>query len=155
MHQRPFEQLAEQLSLAVVIADRQGRISWTNRAFRELCGYTAEEVSGRKPGHFLQGGKTDPRTVERLKQALGRHEPVSVEILNYHKTGRPYWVRLNIDPLRDKAGRRAGYIAIEKEMTQEVRERSELECEVVEIYRALLHTTVNPRERVPIDDPFT
>ena len=54
-----FKATANHLSDAVLITDPQGRITWSNRAFKKLCGYNLNEVIGQHPGTLLQGKGTD------------------------------------------------------------------------------------------------
>ncbi|MDX2118988.1 MAG: PAS domain S-box protein [Planctomycetota bacterium] len=115
--------IARRTSNLVVVCDRDGRITWVNAAFERLTGYMAAEVIGRKPGGFLQGPETDRATVERIREAVQRREPVTAELLNYSKSGQSYWLRLDIAPLCDDAGAFVGFMAIETDITQERRTR--------------------------------
>jgi PAS domain S-box-containing protein len=123
----------------VVITDADGYIEWANDAFARVSGYSLEEVQGKKPGHVLQGPGTDPATVQRMSACIHRGEAVHVEILNYHKRGRPYWLDIHIQPIHDDQGKLTNFIAIERDITdkkkaeQELRERvmiSSLSAEV-------------------------
>ncbi|MCB9832679.1 MAG: PAS domain S-box protein [Planctomycetes bacterium] len=114
-------QLAEivrRTSNAVIITDRKGRVRWTNPAFSRLTGYTAEEVLGRKPGQVLQGQATDRSEVAKVASAIRRGLGITVELVNYRKGGDPYWVQIEIEPLRDPTGSVTGYMALELEVTE-------------------------------------
>ncbi len=104
------------LADAVVATDADGVIYWTNRAFRRLCGYSKNEVFGRRPDEFLQGENTDPETLRAIRAAIQKGKPLSVEVLNYHKLGRPYWVSIELNPTKTGGGRLTGFIAIEHEL---------------------------------------
>ncbi|MDE3212826.1 MAG: PAS domain S-box protein, partial [Bacteroidota bacterium] len=58
-----LSQIAEDNVNPVIIADRLGLITWVNKSFTRLTGYTLEEAVGKKPGSLLQGPETDPATV--------------------------------------------------------------------------------------------
>ena len=135
---RSFKQLARQLSEAVVLTDTKGCITWTNRAFRRLCGYTLKEVLGRKPGHFLQGKHTNKKTVRALHSAVKNGTAIQVEIVNYHKNGTPYWASVSITPIMGKKDQLEGFVAIEKDTTAQHQQLTSLETEVVQVYNALL-----------------
>ncbi|MEM8533865.1 MAG: PAS domain-containing protein [Chloroflexota bacterium] len=75
----------------------------------DLCGHSADKLIGRKPGHVLQGVSTDPATVQRIRQHLAVRVPCQATILNYHATGFPYWVSLQITPLIDKTAHLTGF----------------------------------------------
>jgi len=112
---------------AVVITDRAGRIEWINAGFTRLTGFGFEEVVGRTPGELLQGPETDPATVEAMGRAVLSGEPFKVEVVNYTKDGRPYWIEVDCQPLRDARGVITGFMAIEADITDRKRREEELE----------------------------
>jgi diguanylate cyclase (GGDEF)-like protein/PAS domain S-box-containing protein len=125
---RKLAEVATLSSNAVVVADAGGRVEWINDAFTRMTGYTLDDLRGRKPGEALQGPGTDAATVReiggRLRRGEGTH---GVEILNYHKSGRPYWALLEIQPVRDDEGRVVRYVSTESDVTElrAARERAE------------------------------
>lgn len=128
------EQQGERLSLVarktanlVVITDAHGRISWVNRAFERITGYELNEVMGKIPGSFLQGPDTDPKTKAKIREAIHNRESYNGLILNYTKSGKPYWLRIAMDPILGDLGELQGSIAIESEVTEEVQIREEIE----------------------------
>ncbi|MEZ5275675.1 MAG: PAS domain S-box protein [Opitutaceae bacterium] len=133
-----FREVAENLPDTVVLTDAEGRITWTNQAFHDLCGHSRSAVRNRKPGSFLQGPETDPETVARVRSAIRERRPVNAELLNYHQDGRPYWVSLRITPLRNQTGEVDGFIAIEREVTRAHNREHSLEHQVAELYTALI-----------------
>jgi PAS domain S-box-containing protein len=98
---------------AVVVTDSKGFILSVSKPFSEMCGYTLNEIRGKKPGSFLQGPKTERAAVERLRQAVRTGGSCCVELWNYHKNGSPYRVRINLFPLLDTDGECIGYKAFE------------------------------------------
>ncbi len=99
-----------------VWTDPEGRITEINSAFTGLCGYGFQEVSGRKPGNFLQGRETDPATIDTLRSAVREVRETNVEMLNYHKDGTPYWVAIHLRPQRDEQGAVTGFEAEETKL---------------------------------------
>ncbi|WP_418312489.1 PAS domain-containing protein [Planococcus plakortidis] len=73
-------------------------IIYTNRTFTKMTGYEKGEILGRNC-RFLQGPKTDPEAVDRLRQAIKNQEKVTVVLRNYRKDGTPFWNRLAITPV--------------------------------------------------------
>ncbi len=104
---------------AALITDADGHIEYANPAFTRISGYEADEVIGRKPGQLLQGPGTDPATVAFIRERLSAGEGFETEILNYSKTGREYWLALEVRPVRDDAGRLTNFIAIERDVTEQ------------------------------------
>lgn len=117
--------VAERTSNAVVITDAERRVTWVNDGFTRLTGYSLEEVRGRNPGELLQCANTDPVTVEALRTALRDGTSARCEILNRSQVGAEYWLDLSIEPLHDR-GQLTGFIAIEAEITEQVRTREAL-----------------------------
>ncbi len=109
--------LANRTTNGVVITDRDGHVEWVNAGFERLTGYTLSEVRGHKPGHVLQGHATDAATVERMRSALRAGVAFEVEVLNYAKNGKPYWINLNVDPMLNEEGETQGFIGIETDIT--------------------------------------
>jgi len=95
-----------------------GLVEWVNPAFSAMCGYTLEEVGGRKLGPILQGEKTDRAAAERMRQAVHEHRPCRETIVNYHKNGTPYWVQIAIEPILNEAGHPEFFVAREREIPE-------------------------------------
>jgi PAS domain S-box-containing protein len=101
-----------------VITCAGGFVQWVNPAFTEMCGYTLEELRGKKLGPILQGEKTDRTVAERMRQAVHERRPCHEKILNYHKNGSAYWVEIAITPITDEAGEPRWFVAREREMPE-------------------------------------
>jgi PAS domain S-box-containing protein len=115
---RRLSLVASKTENTVVITNGDGLIEWVNDAFIELTGYTFEEVKGRKPGSFLQGTDTNPEDVEAIRMNLKSKIPFYHEIYNYSKSGRGYWLALNITPILNENGDVVQFIAIESDITE-------------------------------------
>lgn len=118
--------IANRTDNLVVVTDSAGRIEWVNDAFCRLTEYTLTEVQGRKPGEFLQGSETDPKVVARMRERLQRREGFDVEVLNYTKSGRKYWVAIEARPVFNDLGAVSGYVALETDVT--LRKQAEKEA---------------------------
>jgi PAS domain S-box-containing protein len=112
-----LEWFPRQIGTGVVVTDTVGRVQWVNVAFEQLSGYRSDELQGRKPGELLQRPDTDAATVARMRDAVARHEPFLVEVLNYTRDGHPYWVQIDCHPLHGADGRFEGFIALEIDIT--------------------------------------
>ncbi|MCP1199732.1 PAS domain-containing protein [Notoacmeibacter sp. MSK16QG-6] len=124
---RFLEQAMEQTRMAICITDPKqdgNPITFVNRAFIELTGYDREEAIGRNC-QFLQGPKTDPADIARIRESLEKQEVVVLEILNYRKDGTPFWNMLHIGPIFDEDGELQQFYGSQWEVTNFVETRQE------------------------------
>jgi PAS domain S-box-containing protein len=92
------------------------QILYVNEAFTKITGYSPEEVLGKTP-RILQGAKTDPAALAKIRSALARWEAVTVEVINYRKDGSEFWNEFSIVPVADKDGCYTHWIAIQRDTT--------------------------------------
>ena len=115
---------------AVIITDAEGKITWVNKGFERITEYPLEEVIGKKPGAFLQGLATDPVTITEMWKSVMQGQSFRGEILNYGKSGRQYWLDIEIVPLKDYMGKLSGFMAVQQDITN--RKKSEDEtCNLI------------------------
>jgi diguanylate cyclase (GGDEF)-like protein/PAS domain S-box-containing protein len=105
----------------IVVTDAQGYVIWTNAAFSNITGYQLDEVRGKKPGSILQGPDTSQETVQLIRQCLREQYSFNVDIINYNKTGYPYWVNVRAEPFNvaTSKGDFYGFIAIQTDIDKE------------------------------------
>ena len=100
-------------------------IVYANEAFELITGYDREEILGRNC-RFLQGEDRDQPEVERIREALREHTPVTVILRNYRKDGSLFYNRFSIRPLLDPEGRLLYYLGIQYDVTDKVMAEKEL-----------------------------
>ena len=115
--QRLFEQALTDVSLGVLLAGLDRRITFANEGFTRLTGYAETELLG-KSCSLLQGADTDPAMVRKLKSALQGDGYFDGEILNYRKDGTPFWNALLISPVNDEHGVKTGFLGIQRDITK-------------------------------------
>lgn len=69
--------------IAHVETDVHGRLTKVDEAFTLMCGYSPEELIGKKPGSILQGAGTDPKKIDEMRAAIKTRRPCTVKIVNY------------------------------------------------------------------------
>lgn len=116
---RVLSLIAEENNSSVTMTDAQGKITWVNKGFVRITGYTLEEVLGKSPGSFLQGPGTDPTTLAYLRDRIQAQQDFHCDILNYHKSGQSYWIRISGQPLFDSSGKLTGFFAIQEDITED------------------------------------
>ena len=110
----------------VIITDAQGLTVWVNPAMLRRSGYTFEEMVGKKPGALFQGPNTDQQAVARIRDAIRAGRSVREQMLNYTKTGDPYWVDLQISPVYTSDGRVSQFVAVQRDISDLQRTREQL-----------------------------
>lgn len=119
-----FEQIVENAQDIVVVteADKLNaplgpKIVYVNKAFEKLTGYSKEEIKDETP-RILQGSLTDKAACKKIRDALEEKKPVAETLLNYSKSGRPYWLDINIIPLINRNDEVTHFAAIERDVTE-------------------------------------
>lgn len=92
------------------------RIVYANPQFLAMTGYPLAELIGQTP-KMLQGEKTSPQIIARLKASLAQGVPFHGATINYRKNGQPYPVEWNISPIRNEHGMVTHYISIQKDLS--------------------------------------
>nr|AHZ63877.1 phototropin [Selaginella kraussiana] len=93
-------------------------IIFASDSFLELTDYSREEILG-KNCRFLQGPDTNPETVKKIRDAIHEHRSVTVQLLNYTKTGKPFWNLFHLQPMRDNKGELQYFIGVQLDGSQQ------------------------------------
>jgi PAS domain S-box-containing protein len=137
--------VAQNTSNCVIITDAFRKILWVNESTLKITGYSRDEIIGNTPKMF-QCEKTDPRTIDFIREKLDENERVNCEVLNRSKDGRDYWLDLNIVPLFNESDDLYGYIAVEtditpiKEASLELEEREKQLRNILDNSSEMIHT---------------
>jgi len=115
-------------SVGIIIADASSHdcpVIYVNHGFEAITGYTAAEAIGHNC-RFLHGRDTDPTAVASIREAIRSLEPVTVEILNYHKNGTAFWNKLSITPVCNESGNLTHFVGIQSDVTERRRTEEQL-----------------------------
>ena len=99
-------------NIAVILTDTSRKIIWVNDDFTNITGYQLNEVLGKKPS-LLQGPKSDPEAIKRIRQGLQAKISLKEQITNYRKDGTIYTCSLVIHPIFDHQQKLTNFIAFE------------------------------------------
>lgn len=125
---RKLSLVASHTDNAVVITDPRGTLEWCNDAFERITERSLDELRGARLGPILQGPETDPETAKLLRQSVARGESFRVELINYNRSGTPYWVMIDAKPIHNELGEVVRFVAIERDITD--RKRTEIALRV-------------------------
>ena len=109
--------VASRTDNSVVITDSKGEIEWVNESFEKLTEFSLDEIIGKRPGEFLQGEKTNAETVAYMSKQLKACKGFNAEIVNYSKSGRKYWLRIEVQPIFNSGDELTHFIAVEIDIT--------------------------------------
>ncbi|WP_240702036.1 diguanylate cyclase [Pseudoalteromonas sp. DL-6] len=169
-----FQDVVENTQDMVIITDAKNikypdgpKIVYVNKAFENLTGYSSSELIGETP-RILQGNLTDPEAKQRIAKALENNKEVTETLLNYDSRGRPYWVEMNIIPLKNKFSEVTHFAAIQRDVstsrfqTEQLEKRNrdlkELKNNLEKIVQERtfeLQKTKSQLEKIAFFDPLT
>jgi PAS domain S-box-containing protein len=86
-----------------------------------LTEYSREEILGRNC-RFLQGPETDRGTVKKIRDAIDNQIEVTVQLINYTKSGKKFWNLFHLQPMRDQKGDVQYFIGVQLDGTERVRD---------------------------------
>jgi aerotaxis receptor len=94
--------------------DTHGNITYANRKFFEMTGYTKEEIIGQ-PHNILRHPDMPRAAFEQMWKTVKSGTIWEGYVKNLRKDGKFYWVIVNIVHKLDDSGEIIGYIASRKE----------------------------------------
>ncbi|KAG2622556.1 hypothetical protein PVAP13_3KG000048 [Panicum virgatum] len=96
-------------------------IIFASDSFLRLTEYSREEILGRNC-RFLQGPETDRGTVKKIRDAIDNQIEVTVQLINYTKSGKKFWNLFHLQPMRDQKGDVQYFIGVQLDGTERVRD---------------------------------
>nr|AML76342.1 putative LOV domain-containing protein [Chloromonas rosae] len=89
---------------------------YASEGFYQMTGYGPTEVLGHNC-RFLQGEGTDPKEVQKIRDAMKKGDAVSVRLLNYRKDGTPFWNLLTMTPIKTPDGKVSKIVGVQVDVT--------------------------------------
>lgn len=117
--QRKLATVVEQAAEAISITDRNGVILYVNPSFEVMTGYSSEEAVGQTP-RILKSGKQDAAFYGQFWDTLNDGRVWHGTFVNRRKDGTFYREEATVSPVRDPTGAVVNYVAIKRDITQEV-----------------------------------
>ena len=129
-----FTMAVESSAEGVLIANSDGTIEYVNPAMVLITGWPSEEAIGQNILTFFSGNMPE-KFVDRMSSALEGGKVWKGRLMNRRKTTKLklvengsvvsdehiYWAQLTIAPIRDEEDTPLGYVAVQRDVTEEVR----------------------------------
>lgn len=116
----------EQIDDLVVITDRNGVITYVNRAFCNFTGYSREEAIGETPSLY-KSSKHTASEIKELWDTILDSKVYRAVIINKKKNGELYYEEKTITPLSDDKGNITSFVSTAKDITERVEMEVKLE----------------------------
>ena len=94
--------------------DLKGRITYVNKIFMEMAGYSEEELLGQ-PHNIIRHEDMPKAVFKYLWDTIAKKEEVFAFVINKTKTGDAYWVYANVTASLDERGSLVGYYSVRRQ----------------------------------------
>ncbi|MDD5209339.1 MAG: PAS domain S-box protein [Elusimicrobiales bacterium] len=118
-HERLLKAI-EQAGEVIVIADPEGTIQYVNPAFEKVTGYTRLEAIGNNP-RILKSGQQDEDFYKNMWGKVTSGKTWEGRMVNKRKDGTLYTEEATISPVRDQQGRIVNYVAVKRDITEQLK----------------------------------
>jgi two-component system, cell cycle sensor histidine kinase and response regulator CckA len=138
----------ESAANAIVITDPKGVVTFTNRAFATLTGYSEDEVLGEDLS-ILKSGEHDDAFYSALWRTITSGNVWQGELINRRKDGSHYFEEQTITPVKNGHGEIINFIGVKQDISQrkkaetERRQAEEALRDSEERYRALVENAID------------
>jgi len=105
---------------AIVMTDEQGTIQFVNPAFERTTGYARDEVLGQNP-RILKSDKQDEQFYAAMWMTISSGKSWAGRMVNKRKDGTLYTEDTTISPVKDAAGKIVNYVAVKRDITEDLR----------------------------------
>lgn len=112
-------------------------IIFASDSFLELTEYSREEILGNNC-RFLQGPETDRDTVQQIRDAIRDQREITVQLINYTKSGKKFWNLFHLQPMHDQKGELQYFIGVQLDGSEHVEPLKNRLSETTELESAKL-----------------
>ena len=85
-----------------------GPAIYVNDAFTKITGYSKKYAIG-KNCRYLQGPKTNPEEIKKIREAIHAGEPYTGKFINYRSDGTTFMNQLTLVPIKSESGTKVIY----------------------------------------------
>ncbi|MCU7843719.1 MAG: PAS domain S-box protein [Candidatus Thiodiazotropha sp. (ex Monitilora ramsayi)] len=123
--QQRLSDIVEQSTDAILLTDKEFRITYINESFHQLYGYTLQDLKGMRP-ELLNGEPNADEIHPQIYGPLLKGERVFREMLNRRKDGSLFVCQHHISPLRDDNGDIVAYMSSQRDVSLRVKAQAAL-----------------------------
>jgi PAS domain S-box-containing protein len=122
---RQLSAAVEQSPVSVIITDARGDITYVNRKFTDVTGYSGAEVLGKNP-RMLNSGYSPREVYEEMWRTIREGREWRGELRNRRKNGQLFWEAATISPITDGGGSISHFLAVKEDITERLALEAEL-----------------------------
>ena len=101
--------------------DLKGQIVFMNRKFKEMSGFSSEEILG-KPHSIVRHPDMPEKAFTCMWDTIKNGKSWSGFVKNLRKDGRFYWVEVTVEPIKDSEESITGYCASRRPVSEQNKE---------------------------------
>jgi PAS domain S-box-containing protein len=120
-----LSQAIDQSPVSIIITDINGSIEYVNSKFKEITGYSSEEVVGKNP-RILKSGDQPDEYYKKLWEVITSGDEWHGEFLNKKKNGDFFWEFAAISPIKNQKGDITNFLAIKEDITERKKAEDDL-----------------------------
>jgi PAS domain S-box-containing protein len=111
----------EQAGEGIAIMDPAGAVVYLNPAFERICGYGERELLGKHYLEILWANRPEAGFGEKMEDFIQGRGVWSGRVSRKRKDGQACELDVALSPIRDRSGVVTNYLAVERDVTREVR----------------------------------
>ena len=116
-HMSLLSRVAELSSNLIMLTDENRCVTWMNPAAVARTGVSLEASIGRRPSDIFRLEDAAANTMDEVRDKIDLFGQFRKEVPALNQTGLPYWIDLNIQPLRDAGGEIQGYMVVASDVS--------------------------------------
>ncbi len=124
---RVLSRAVQQSPASVIITDFDGNIEYINPKFKEVTGYSLDEITGKNP-RILSSGLKPASEYEILWKTIKAGNDWTGEFQNKKKNGEIYWASALISPVKDIEGNITHFLGLQEDITERKNNEMELKA---------------------------
>jgi len=101
---RRLASILEKTTNAAVVTDADQKITWVNRSYERITGYTLEEAKGKSHSDLLGCEGSDPATLSEYRKACEERRSFKGTLRCLRKDGSEFWLDNDLHPLKNEQG---------------------------------------------------